>query len=357
MPVRFERNDITRVKADVIVNTANPMPTYSGGTDAAIYRAAGENELLEARKKIGRIDPGNVEFTPAFKLPAKYIFHTVGPMWIDGTHEELDILKSCYEKSLTLAIELKCKSIAFPLIATGVYGFPRDKALQIAMSSIESFLMKNEIDVIVVVFDKASFELTGKVVDKVREYVDSNYVEEAHIREFDIDMELEDEEYMFIRRLSQSERNRADISIDSVTDSETLESTDKLATVSTKVNLDEMLENNEKTFQQRLFEIIDERKLTGPQVYKNYITKQVYSKIQSDVNYSPSKSTAIALCLSLHLNIDETLDLISRAGWTLSPSNKVDIIIKACIINKVYRLMDINSILFDYGCDEFDKLK
>lgn len=354
MSVRFERNDITRVKADVIVNTANPMPTYAGGTDAAIYRAAGETELLVARKKIGRIDPGNVEFTPAFNLSAKYIFHAVGPKWIDGTHEEFDILKSCYEKSLALAIELKCKSIAFPLIATGVYGFPRDKALQIAMSTIEAFLMKNDIDVIMVVFDKASFELTGKVVDKVREYVDSNYVEEAHIREFDIDVELEEEEYMFIRRRNQRRINRY---TDSDTASLDLESTEKLVTTSTKVNLDKMLENNEKTFQQRLFEIIDERKLTGPQVYKNYITKQVYSKIQSDVYYSPSKPTAIALCLSLHLSIEETLDLINRAGWTLSPSNKADIIIKGCIINKVYKLMDINSILFDYGCDEFDKLK
>lgn len=185
MPVKFIRNDITRVKADVIVNSANPNPTYGAGMDSAIYLAAGKEKLLEARKKIGEIKPGDVEYTPAFNLSAKYIFHAVGPVWEGGNSNEFDTLKNCYEKALNLAVELKCKSIAFPLISTGVYGFPKDKALQIAMNTIQSFLMENTLDVLVVVFDKASFELTGKVVDKVREYVDSSLVEELHRREFD----------------------------------------------------------------------------------------------------------------------------------------------------------------------------
>lgn len=344
MPVKFIRNDITRVKADVIVNSANPNPTYGAGMDSAIYLAAGKEKLLEARKKIGEIKPGDVEYTPAFNLSAKYIFHAVGPVWEGGNSNEFDTLKNCYEKALNLAVELKCKSIAFPLISTGVYGFPKDKALQIAMNTIQSFLMENTLDVLVVVFDKASFELTGKVVDKVREYVDSSLVEELHRREFD------DEYALAMRNFRiQSARNVIE-EIPEVEEKKTISSP-------TKVNLSNLIDSREKTFQQKLFEIIDERKLTGPQVYGNYITKQVFSKIQSDINYHPNKYTAIALCLSLHLNIDDTLDLIGRAGWTLSPSNKADLVVRGCIINKVYKLMDINALLFDYNCDDIEKIK
>ena len=148
MPFKIIRNDITKVKADAIVNTANPEPVYADGTDAAIYMAAGEDELLAERKKIGRIAAGETAVTAAFNLPAKYIIHTVGPAWIDGNHGEFDILRSCYRKSLLLADQLGCSSIAFPLIATGVYGFPKDKALDIALSVIKEHLEASELNVI-----------------------------------------------------------------------------------------------------------------------------------------------------------------------------------------------------------------
>ena len=141
MPFQIIRNDITKVKADIIVNTANPKPTFDGGVDSAIYEAAGKEKLLAERKKIGDIAPGEAAITPAFSLNAKYIIHTVGPTWKDGKHSELEILKSCYEKSLDLALQNDCESIAFPLIATGVYGFPKDKALQVATSVIQEFFL------------------------------------------------------------------------------------------------------------------------------------------------------------------------------------------------------------------------
>ncbi len=124
---------------------------------------------------------------------------------------------------------------------------------------------------------------------------------------------------------------------------------------STKI--DDLLASSDKTFQEKLFEIIDERGLSAPQVYNGYVSRQVFSKIQCDKDYHPNKYTAIALCLALKLSVDETLDLIGRAGWTLSSSSKADIVIKGCIINKEFNKVKINCILFDYGCPCIEKIK
>ena len=176
MPFQIIRNDITKVKADVIVNTANPRPLIGGGTDNAIYRAAGEEKLLAERKKIGDIAPGQAAATPAFNLLAKYIIHTVGPAWVDGDHGERDTLRACYDHSLSLAADLMAESIAFPLIATGVYGFPKEEALNIALAEIGKFLLTHEMKVILVVFDKKAFELSGQLVGEIDEYIDEHGV-------------------------------------------------------------------------------------------------------------------------------------------------------------------------------------
>lgn len=184
MPFKIIRNDITKVKADAIVNTANPKLVYASGTDAAIYKAAGADQLLAERKKIGEIERGQVAVTPALALSAKYIIHTVGPSWIDGNHGEFDTLSACYDNSLEKAAELKCKSIAFPLIATGVYGFPKDRALQIAITVISRFLLLNEMDVILVVFDRHAFELSGKLFRDADAFIDENYVSTQRKKEY-----------------------------------------------------------------------------------------------------------------------------------------------------------------------------
>ena len=168
------RNNITKVKADAIVNTANPEPIVGSGTDSAIYAAAGKERLLTERKKIGPIEPGDAVSTPAFNLAAKYIIHTVGPAWLDGSHGERDTLRSCYQKSLALAAELGCQSIAFPLIATGVYGFPRDEALNIALSEIGKFLLTHEIQVMLVVFDRNTLELSENVMGGIEQFIDEH---------------------------------------------------------------------------------------------------------------------------------------------------------------------------------------
>jgi len=353
MSFQIIRNDITKVKSDAIVNTANPMPKFAGGTDSAVYMSAGPEELLAARKKIGEIAPGDAVETPAFKLEAKYIIHTVGPVWEGGDKGEFDILRSCYENSLNLALKLKCESIAFPLIATGVYGFPKDKALQIALSVIQPFVMEHDMKVTLVVFDKKAFELSGKIIDNIREYVDSHYVDEANEFEYsnqftfygnrpprDYEEETEERERSIIERRRRNER--AHTGFDEP---------------DSKVSISNMIASSGKTFQEKLFEIIDARGLKAPQVYYPYVSKQVFSKIQCDKDYHPNKYTAIALCLQLHLNLQETQDLIGRAGWTLSSSNKMDLIVQACIMNKEYKIVNIDAILFDYDLPELRSIK
>ena len=186
MPFKIVRNDITRVKADVIVNTANPNPICASGTDLAIYEAAGKEKLLAERANIGKIARGDIAVTGAYSLNAKYIIHTVGPVWTDGLNHEFEILEDCYRKSLQKALELKCDSIAFPLISTGVYGFPKDKALQIAVSVFSQFLTENEIEIILVVFDKRSFQLSGQIVGDIDSYIDANYVKKSHRKEYPV---------------------------------------------------------------------------------------------------------------------------------------------------------------------------
>ncbi|MCR5510849.1 MAG: macro domain-containing protein, partial [Lachnospiraceae bacterium] len=184
MAFQIIRNDITKVAADAIVNTANPDPCYGSGTDGAIYAAAGADELLAERAKIGTMEVGEAKATPAFALPAKYIIHTVGPAWDGGEHGEFENLRKCYENSLKLAGKLGCESIAFPLISTGVYGFPKDKALQTAISVFSEFLSDHEMEITLVVFDPKSFELSGQIFAGVDEFIDNNYVTEQIDEEY-----------------------------------------------------------------------------------------------------------------------------------------------------------------------------
>lgn len=142
MPFKIVRNDITKVKADVIVNTANPNPICASGTDLAIYEAAGKEKLLAERANIGKIARGDIAVTGAYSLNAKYIIHTVGPVWTDGLHHEFEILEHCYRKSLQKALELKCESIAFPLISTGYMDFRRIRHYRLLCQYSASFLLK-----------------------------------------------------------------------------------------------------------------------------------------------------------------------------------------------------------------------
>ena len=336
MPFRIIRNDITKVKADVIVNTANPRPVVGSGTDSAIYRAAGEELLLAERKKIGDIAAGKAAATPAFRLSAKYIIHTVGPSWEGGSHGERDALRSCYENSLALAAELKADSIAFPLIATGVYGFPKDEALNIALSEIGKFLLIHDMTVILVVFDRKAFELSEDLIGKIDEYIDEHGVGIVREEEYG-------EHGMNCRRRLEEARFEKERAGDRISAAATF------ADIKGK-SLDEVIGSAGKSFRQRLFELIDESGMDDVTVYKRAnIDRKVFSRIRCKTDYKPTKRTAVAFAIALRLDMPTMLDLLSRAGIAFSPDDKFDLIISYFVTNKIYDIFEINTALFGYG--------
>lgn len=324
MPFEIVRNDIVNMKVDAIVNTANPKPIIGDGTDRAIHCKAGERLLL-ARKEIGDIAIGTSKITPAFDLNARYVIHTAGPIWKDGKSGEEALLASCFKNSLRLAKEKDCESIAFPLISSGSYGFPKPIALQIAVREISAFLLENEIQVYLVVFGKQSFELSEKLFKSVSSYIDENYVSDkmsleygkSKVRRFDYEKML----------LSES----------------SYEITSKMP------NLDGMLNNLDKGFSETLLDLIDRTGKKDSEIYKKAnVDRKLFSKIRNNVNYKPSKATALAFAIALELDLDETSDLLSRAGYALSQSSKFDVIVKYFIENKKYDIFEINSALFRF---------
>ncbi len=341
MPFQIVRNDITKVRADAIVNTANPKPICGAGTDHAIYEAAGYDDLLAARQEIGPMERGTVAVTPAFALKAKYIIHAIGPKWIDGESGEFDILTSCYQLSLEKALELGCSSIAFPLLATGVYGFPKDQALQIAFRVISTFLMEHEMKVILVVFDQESFMLSGKIFDDVASLIDEKEMQEKHAREYR-GVRLQS------RRMAEipEEEAFADDDASMVCCSAPMD-----ACCLSEESLDYRLRHKEENFQQCLFRMIDARGLKDSEVYtRANMDRKLFSKIRCNPDYHPKKKTVLALAIALKLDIEETNELLNKAEWALSSSNNSDIIISYFIQQKHYNILtEINPTLFKYG--------
>ena len=354
MPFQIIRSDITKVRADAIVNTANPKPRIGRGTDSAIYAAAGEEQLLKAREQIGEIAPGQAVYTDAFNLNARYIIHTVGPMWIDGEHGEREILHSCYENSLALAAELSCKSIAFPLIASGTYGFPKDEALHIALTEIQKFLLTHEMKIILVVFDRKALELSEGLIGGIEQYIDDYAVRELR------ESERGQKEISDLRR-RRLQREEEQMVLESIAYApEPYEQTTdgalppialgaSIPDVSGK-SLDEVLGNAGESFQQRLLELIDESGMDDVTVYKKAnIDRKVFSRIRCKPDYKPKKKTAVAFAIALELDLPTMTDLLSRAEIALSPNNRFDLIITYFVSNKIYDIYEINAALFKYG--------
>ncbi len=496
MPLSIIRNDITRVSADAIVNTANPRVAVGRGTDYAIYRAAGMDELIEARKMIGDIAPGRTAVTSGFGLNAKYIIHTVGPAWRGGSNGERETVAECYRNCLSEAARLKCESIAFPLISTGTYGFPKDEALNIAIREISEFLETDEMDVSLVVYDRESFVLSSELFRDVKSYIDdaevasgfanaapdyenaapddrsefnaprpdlyaSRRMANAPLRDAEVSRRManaplrdagalpqvasapssdfeelstaasapsEERKFqssgksgrgflrnLFNRKDRQEEEARwreenlennapeeevpeeapeempetgspilspdaeyaeksfapavpaEDLYALSESDDDLFESGKELDSqifeepagaegtreLFSKSEIDDalaqLIKNKDESFQQKLFGIIDSRGLSDPEVYKKAnIDRKLFSKIRSNVDYKPTKKTAVAFAIALGLNLDETTDLLRSAGMSLSPSNSFDIIIRYCIEHKITNIHEINCILFEF---------
>lgn len=292
MPLKLISQDLTKVKADVIVNSANPDPVFKRGTDRAIYQEAGADALLAIRQQIGKLQVGEVAVTTGFQLPCRYVFHVVAPIWQDGKHQEAKILAGCYQRALQLAVDLGCQRIAFPLLATGTNGYPKDEAFKIAVKTIRHFLLQHELTVFLVLYDQESYQLFQAL---------DTYLQAGSV-------------------------------------------------VSYRMSLAAMpIEEPGETFQACLFRLIDERGLSDAMVYKKAnLDRKLFSKIRCHPDYHPKKKTILALAIALELDIAETEDLLSRAELALSPSNQADLIIRYFITEGIYDIDEINLALFQY---------
>ena len=331
MPLEIVRNDITKMTVDAIVNAANESLLGGGGVDGAIHYAAGPKLLAEC-KTLGGCKTGKAKITGGYNLPAKYVIHTVGPIYEDGKHGEKALLESCYRESLALAKKHNCETMAFPLISSGVYGYPKDQALKVAIDVIGDFLLENEMKVYIVIFDKAAYKISEKLFSDIAEYIDDNYVDE----------------HTDYRR----ERSRMNYPCQSVmigsAQPEYLDLCECKA-MALEDDLDAKLKQIDESFSQMLLRKIDEKGMTDAECYKKAnIDRKLFSKIRSDVHYKPSKPTAIAFAISLELSLDETEDMLKKAGFALSHSNKFDIIIEYFISKDNYNIFEINEALFAF---------
>ena len=336
MPLIIVRNDITKMKVDAIVNAANETLLGGGGVDGAIHRAAGSG-LLAVCRTLGGCKTGKAKITGGYELPAKYVIHTVGPVYCDGRHGEKALLESCYRESLSLAKVHNCETVAFPLISSGVYGYPKDQALKVAVDIIGDFLLENEMTVYIVVFDRASYNIGEKLFSDIAEYIDDNYADEHT----DFSRERTRLNVPMAQAVFRRESRKK-----SVEDSSAVFECKAMVADD---DLESKLRQIDESFSQMLLRKIDEKGMTDVQVYKKAnVDRKLFSKIRGDVHYKPSKPTALAFAISLELSLAETEDLLRKAGFALSHSNKFDIIIEYFISHGNYNIFEINEALFAF---------
>ena len=323
MPLEIVRNDITKMSVDAIVNAAKESLLGGGGVDGCIHRAAGP-ELLQECRTLGGCRTGEAKITGAYRLPCKYVIHTVGPVWNGGEYGEREQLASCYRTSLALAKEHCCETVAFPLISSGIFGYPKDQALRVAVDTIGEFLLHNDMTVYIVIFSRTAYQISSKLFADIAEYVDDHYVD-AHT----------DSQRERLRRMS-------------VLESRTL-SADAAAAPMAVGGLDSLLAHLDAGFSDTLLKLIDRSGKKDAEVYKKAnVDRKLFSKIRNNPDYKPSKATAIAFAIALELSLPETRDLIARAGYALSPSSKFDVIIEYFIMQRDYDIFKINEALFAF---------
>lgn len=341
MPFEIVRNDITKMKVDAIVNAANTSLLGGGGVDGCIHRAAGPELLAECRTLNG-CPHGSAKITKGYRLPAKYVIHTVGPRYRDGMHGEKDAMVSCYNKALELAEQYKCNSVAFPLISTGAYGYPVEEALDIATDTITAYLAAHNPDMYVylVVFDRTATFLSLEKFKNIRSFIDDNYAGQfADVR---------------IRRPrlnSCSYRKDAlpDWASDILVGGELTFEVEAMTPAPDAKDIKEKKIKLDESFSEMLLRMIDERKMTDPECYhRANIDRKCFSKIRNDKSYKPSKNTVFAFAVALRLSIDETKEFLMKAGYALSRSFYTDVIVEAFIREGNYNIYDINEVLFDY---------
>ena len=385
MPFTIVRQDITRMNVDAIVNAANPQLAMGGGVCGAIFKTAGPTQLQAACNKVAPIETGGAAITPGFALPAQFVIHAAGPVYHQQDAAESErLLRSAYTESLSLAAENNCASIAFPLISSGIFGYPKADALRIATCAIRDFLEAHDMDVYLAIYDQTAFELSEQLLGDVESYINQNYVDEHFI-----------ERPSLAERLLRTRRREAQAAGAALVtgegeagatdaDAATCEATDEAATVAfaaavfagsfsleepftcadaaiaespmltfgaapAPTGLDAVIENLDEPFNATLLRLIDAKGKTDVEVYKRAnISRKLFSKIRTGKGYTPGKRTIIALAIALELTLEETNDLLERAGYTLSHSQLFDVIVEFFIVRGKYDIFEINEVLFKY---------
>ena len=364
MPFEIIRSDITELSVDAIVNAANPEPVIGYGVDAGIHQKAGPR-LLEARKKLGPIPVGQAALTRGFGLSAKYVIHAVGPVWEGGGHGEEALLRQTYDSALALAAKKRCESVAFPLLSSGNYGFPKGTALQIAVSAFSAFLADHEMRIVLAVFDRAAFELSGKLFHSVRSYIDEHYIQSKLRGEYGL-MGAASGPDGRPRRPSERQRparfHQTDFLAGAAPMAAPPPSTQanlfpiaaapavpQMAKAAVQPSLEELLKKTDAGFSETLLKLIDRTGKKDAEIYKKAnIDRKLFSKIRSNPAYKPSKPTAVAFAIALELDLEETRDFIGRAGFALTHSSKFDIIVEYFILHGNYNVFELNEMLFAF---------
>ncbi len=369
MPFLIVRNDITKMKADAVVNPSNIKLAEGRGTSRAIFCSAGERKLAKACRKIKKCKIGESVITDAFDMPlARYIIHAAGPVWINGEHDEEKILYHTYQSALKLAVKNRCKSVAFPLLSSGTYGFPKDKAIKIAVSAFSDFLLKHDMLIYLVLYDRNSFSIGKKLFTAIGEYIDDHYVEEHNDYFPECNRVVENSDVKILCNRSSENDDLPDhravtaqMPVEEV--KKTLPSSalyipqsipksfvdDKKSKSKKGRTLEDLINNLDETFSQMLLRLIDERGLKDSIVYKKAnIDRRHFSKIRNNTNYIPTKRTVFSFAIALELSLDETKDLLNKAGYSISRSSKFDIIISYFLENRDYNIFEINEVLFAY---------
>ena len=392
MPFEIVRNDITKMKADAIVDTANPQPKIGWGVDAGIHKKAGPGLLLE-RLRIGAIPVGGAAVTKAYGLEAKFVIHTVGPVWQGGGKGEEKLLRGCYEKSLALSKRKGCKSIAFPLISAGNHGFPKDIAMKVALDAIRDFLLEEEMLVYLVVYSQDAFALSEKLFRDVASYIDDNYTLAKNLEQYGVAdkcqlrsaqqsriLEVQpsldelfgqdaslgafpeaDTQFPFAKTISPHLPEDAPCPAETLPPSPPVQKPKSYSAmrapaaatmpppVAAPMSLEELLKQEDKGFSARLLELIDRSGKKDSQIYSRAnVSRQHFSKIRNNAQYKPTKATALAFAIALELDMEQTRDLIGRAGYALTKASKFDLIIMYFIQAGNYNIFDINAALFEF---------
>lgn len=340
MSFKIMRCDPANVRADAVVITVGREPAPGTEVDQKIYEAGDSRRILEARKRIGVIEPGHAAVTRSYGLPSRYLIHTAVPVWQGGGSGELETVRSCYRESLRLARKIMCRTAAFPLFPKDSEGYPGDKVLEIALSCFKEYLNEHEMDIYLMIGNTDALVIPEAGDMEIDTFIRKSF--RKSFRESFREPVMESASYAPSPRLGRGSAKPYEAFTGSSFQRDKMRAS--------QPSLSYFMTHVGENFREMLLRLIDEKGFSDPYVYKKAnLDRKLFSKIRCNPDYCPSRKTVIALAIALELTLDETADLLSRAGYAFSPGSKADLIVEFCIINKIYDIFEVDMLLFKYG--------